>query len=60
MANILKECFEVARQGWKKGGFPIVIVATTCDVDKIPMTVLGLFKEEIGIEVYLSLFSFRP
>lgn len=51
MSTILRECFAVARQGWKASGFPVIILATTCDVDKIPTGVLGAFKEEISIEV---------
>jgi peroxin-6 len=50
MSTILSECFATARQGWKSSGFPVIILATTCDVEKVPTGVLGLFKEEIGIE----------
>jgi peroxin-6 len=51
MSTILRECFATARAGWKSTGFPIIILATTCDVDKIPTAVLGSFKEEISVEV---------
>lgn len=51
MSTILRECFATARQGWKSSGFPIIVVGTTCDVDKIPTGVLGAFKEEIPYEV---------
>lgn len=51
MSTILRECFAVARQGWKASGFPTVILATTCDVDKIPSGVLGAFKEELTLDV---------
>ncbi|KAM0745708.1 AAA-domain-containing protein [Meredithblackwellia eburnea MCA 4105] len=50
MTTILREIFESVKQGWKAGGYPTVVIGTTTDVDKIPNTVLGLFKEEIGIE----------
>ena len=54
MSTILRECFATARQGWKSSGFPIIVVGTTCDVDKIPTGVLGAFKEEISYEVSRS------
>ncbi|SCV73142.1 BQ2448_7067 [Microbotryum intermedium] len=50
MTTVLKECFAAARQGWKASGFPVIIVATTSDIEKLPTGVLGLFKEEIAIE----------
>ncbi|SCZ94448.1 BZ3500_MvSof-1268-A1-R1_Chr12-2g03905 [Microbotryum saponariae] len=50
MTTVLKECFATARQGWKTSGFPVIIVATTCDIEKLPRGVLGAFKEEIAIE----------
>lgn len=53
MSTILRECFATARSGWKASGFPIIIIGTTCDVDKIPTGVLGAFKEEISYEVRL-------
>lgn len=55
MSTILRECFAIARQGWKSTGFPIVVVGTTVDVDKIPTGVLGAFKEEIAYEVSFRL-----
>ncbi|BGP19899.1 hypothetical protein JCM10213_008627 [Rhodosporidiobolus nylandii] len=50
MTTVLKECFETIREGWQTSGYPVVVVATTTDVEKVPTGVLGLFKEEIGIE----------
>nr|CRX79136.1 hypothetical protein ls5930a1_00167 [Leucosporidium scottii]CRX79213.1 hypothetical protein ls5931a1_00041 [Leucosporidium scottii] len=50
MSTVLKECFAVARQGWKSSGYPIIILATACDVEKVPTSVLGAFKEELSIE----------
>ncbi|GAA5985229.1 hypothetical protein JCM11641_003639 [Rhodosporidiobolus odoratus] len=50
MTTVLKECFETIREGWKSSGYPVVVVATTTDIEKVPTGVLGLFKEEIGIE----------
>jgi len=51
MTTVLRDCIETIREGWKTSGHPVVVVATTTDVDKVPTGVVGLFKEEIGIEV---------
>ncbi|GAA5839198.1 hypothetical protein JCM9279_002624 [Rhodotorula babjevae] len=50
MTTVLRDCIETIREGWKTSGHPVVVVATTTDVDKVPTGVVGLFKEEIGIE----------
>lgn len=50
MTTVLRECFATARQGWKTTGYPVIILGTTCDIEKIPTGVLGAFKEEISIE----------
>lgn len=53
MTTVLKECLDTIKEGWLSSGYPVVVVATTTDVEKVPTGVLGLFKEEIGIEVRL-------
>ncbi|GAA6020420.1 hypothetical protein JCM10207_002101 [Rhodosporidiobolus poonsookiae] len=50
MTTVLRECFDTIREGWQTSGQPVVVVATTTDVEKVPTGVLGLFKEEIGID----------
>ncbi|GAA5840290.1 hypothetical protein JCM11251_006686 [Rhodosporidiobolus azoricus] len=50
MTTVLRECLATIREGWQSSGYPVVVVATTTDVEKVPTGVLGLFKEEIGIE----------
>lgn len=46
----LQQCLQTAQESWKLSGKPLVIVGTTSDPDKIPISVLGCFKEEISIE----------
>jgi len=41
----------VAQEAWTKSGYPLVVIGTTTDVDKIPVSVVGCFKEEVLIEV---------
>ncbi|GJN93762.1 hypothetical protein Rhopal_006819-T1 [Rhodotorula paludigena] len=50
MTTVLRDCFATIREGWQTSGHPVIVVATTTDVDKVPTSVLGLFKEEIAIE----------
>jgi peroxin-6 len=57
MTTVLKECLDTIKEGWMSSGYPVVVVATTTDIEKVPTGVLGLFKEEIGIEVRTSFFA---
>lgn len=50
MTTVLRECFETLREGWTSSHWPVVVAATTTDVEKVPTGVLGLFKEEIALE----------
>lgn len=46
----LQQSLQTAQDSWKLSGNPLVIVGTTADPDKIPISVLGCFKEEMSIE----------
>jgi peroxin-6 len=50
IASTLQDCLKVAQEARKTTGYPLVIIGTTSDVDKIPLSVLGLFKEEFSID----------
>ncbi|POY70700.1 hypothetical protein BMF94_6283 [Rhodotorula taiwanensis] len=50
MTTTLRDCFETLRDGWTASGWPVIVAATTTDVEKVPTGVLGLFKEEIALE----------
>lgn len=50
MTTVLRDCFENLRDGWTSSGWPVFVVATTTDLEKVPTGVLGLFKEEIALE----------
>lgn len=51
IASTFQDCLKVAQEARKSTGYPLILVGTTTDVDKIPLSVLGLFKEEFAIEV---------
>lgn len=55
MTTVLRECFQSLRDGWISSQWPVVVAATTTDVEKVPTGVLGLFKEEIALEVSVPL-----
>ncbi|KAK4704294.1 peroxin-6, partial [Phenoliferia sp. Uapishka_3] len=50
VSTILRECSALACHGWKVTGFPTVILATTCDAEKLPAGALAAFKEEFSLD----------
>lgn len=50
IAATLQEAIRIASYAWKKTGYPLVVVGTASDADKVPVSVLGCFKEELAIE----------
>ncbi|KAJ3025672.1 peroxisomal assembly protein, partial [Rhizophlyctis rosea] len=46
----LKTCLNILREYTKGLGYPVVLCATTRDVEKIPSTVLGVFRHQIACE----------
>ncbi|EPS97368.1 hypothetical protein FOMPIDRAFT_79362 [Fomitopsis schrenkii] len=50
IANALQECIASLQQGWALSGYPVLVVGTTSDVDKVPSRVLTCFKHEITLE----------
>ncbi|KAH9914715.1 AAA-domain-containing protein [Fomitopsis serialis] len=50
IANALQECIASLQQGWNLTGYPVLVVGTTGDADKVPSRVLSSFKHEITIE----------
>ncbi|CDZ96282.1 Peroxisome assembly factor 2 containing the AAA-type ATPase domain [Phaffia rhodozyma] len=50
IAGVLQDCIQSLSASWKTTGFPVVVVGTTSDGDKVPSGVLGCFKQEISIQ----------
>ncbi|KAG8988842.1 peroxisomal assembly protein [Tulasnella sp. JGI-2019a] len=46
----IHECLEEIRRAWHDTGYPIILVATTSDVEHLPIGILGCFKHEIAFE----------
>ncbi|KAL0947238.1 hypothetical protein HGRIS_013359 [Hohenbuehelia grisea] len=59
IVNALKECFDQARSSWKTTGFPVVIVGTTSEASRVPVSVLANFKHEIVFEAPAELERFE-
>ncbi|TKA54821.1 hypothetical protein B0A53_02630 [Rhodotorula sp. CCFEE 5036] len=36
MTTVLRECFETLREGWTSSHWPVIVAATTTDVEKVP------------------------
>lgn len=49
--SVLQDCIKTARDAWTNTGFPLVLVGTVEDSDKLPLGLVGLFKDELLIEV---------
>jgi peroxin-6 len=51
MAAVLKDCIDGLAETWKSSAWPVIVIGTTGDVDKVPAAILGTFKEDIVITV---------
>ncbi|KAI0948498.1 hypothetical protein AcV7_009223 [Taiwanofungus camphoratus] len=50
VADTLRECMTSLQQSWALTSFPILVVATTSNPDRVPPRVLSYFKHEITFE----------
>ncbi|KAI8085978.1 P-loop containing nucleoside triphosphate hydrolase protein [Halteromyces radiatus] len=48
LATVLQECIKNVNQS--TSGFPVMVIATTSDVDQLPSSILGCFRHEVVIE----------
>lgn len=51
IATVLRECIEGLDKVWKESGWPVLVVGTTSDADKVPLGILACFKRDIAVEV---------
>lgn len=51
MAAALKDCIDSLAETWKSSAWPVIVVGTTGDADKVPAAILGTFKEDLIISV---------
>ncbi|CAB4479197.1 unnamed protein product [Rhizophagus irregularis] len=50
ISTILQDCFKQLITNFQNIGYPVLVVGTTGDIDKIPASVIGCFRHEIAFE----------
>jgi peroxin-6 len=51
MTAVLNDCIQSLADSWKESKWPVIVVGTTGDVDKVPAGIIGCFKEDFVISV---------
>lgn len=51
IASSLQECVSDLSQTWKSTGYPVLVMATTSEFERVPASLLASFKHEIVFEV---------
>lgn len=51
MTAVLNDCIQSLADSWKESKWPVIVVGTTGDVDKVPAGIVGCFKEDFVISV---------
>ncbi|CAO3646615.1 unnamed protein product [Cunninghamella echinulata] len=50
LATVLQECIKSVNKNQSVTGFPVMVIATTSDVEQLPSSILGCFRHELTIE----------
>ncbi|KAF7722547.1 peroxisomal assembly protein [Apophysomyces ossiformis] len=50
LATVLQECIHDVNAAHKTSGYPVMVIATTSDIDSLPSSILGCFRHEVAIE----------
>jgi len=50
LANALVECISMLQQNWKSTGYPVIVLGTISESNKVPVEVLSSFKHEVTFE----------
>ncbi|KZT03423.1 AAA-domain-containing protein [Laetiporus sulphureus 93-53] len=50
VGDVLQDCIATLQQAWGLTGFPIIVVSTTSNAERVPPRVLSCFKHEIVFE----------
>ncbi|KAL1924063.1 uncharacterized protein VTP21DRAFT_7098 [Calcarisporiella thermophila] len=50
IATVLQDLFGQLTTKFRETGYPLMVVGTTTDIDKLPANVLGCFRHEIALE----------
>lgn len=49
LATVLQECIQTVNAAHATTGFPVMVIATTGDIDTLPSSVLSCFRHEVAI-----------
>ncbi|ORZ23089.1 P-loop containing nucleoside triphosphate hydrolase protein [Absidia repens] len=50
LATVLQECIKNVNAAHASSGYPVMVIATTSDVEQLPSSILGCFRHEVVIE----------
>ncbi|CAO3628854.1 unnamed protein product [Cunninghamella blakesleeana] len=50
LATVLQECIKSVNKNQSVTGYPVMVIATTSDVEQLPSSILGCFRHELTIE----------
>jgi hypothetical protein len=51
IAATLHDCINGLNESWKLTGYPVVVVGTTSESERVPKSILSSFKHEVSFEV---------
>lgn len=51
IATVLRDLFHDLLESHRRTGHPVMVVATTGDIERLPTSVLGCFRHEVQVEV---------
>nr|AXF50743.1 AAA protein [Inonotus obliquus] len=51
IVRVFHECVDKLRTSWKQSGYPVLVVATTSNADRLSASMLSCFKHELEFEV---------
>ncbi|KAI9323498.1 P-loop containing nucleoside triphosphate hydrolase protein [Dichotomocladium elegans] len=50
LATVLQDCIDNVNAAHTTTGFPVMVIATTSDLDALPTSILGCFRHEVVVE----------
>ncbi|KAL5490121.1 PEX6 [Sanghuangporus weigelae] len=51
IARVFQECIDSLRTEWQRSGYPVLVIATTTDAERLPASILSCFKHDLEFEV---------
>ncbi|KAL5532956.1 PEX6 [Sanghuangporus sanghuang] len=51
IARVFQERIDSLRAEWQRSGYPVLVIATTTDAERLPASILSCFKHDLEFEV---------